>query len=66
MDAAFVGSEIVVNHFVHHKFTFELGPSIIALGKPIRNVLISAAIIYCLKDLVRGTLQAVLKHRDTK
>ena len=66
MDAAFVGSEIVVKHSVHHKFTFELGPSVIALGKPIRNVLIGAAILYCLKDLVRGTLQAVLKHRDTK
>jgi hypothetical protein len=66
MDAAFVPSEVVVKHFVHHKFTFELGPSVIALGKPIRYVLIGAAVIYCLKDLVRSSLQAVLKNRNTK
>lgn len=66
MDAAFTPSEVVVKHFIHHQFTFELGPSVLALGKPIRNFLIGAAVLYCLKDLVRGTLQAVLKHRDTK
>ena len=66
MDAAFVPSEVIVKHFIHHKFTLELGPSIIALGKPIRSILIGAALIYCLKDLVRDSLQAVLKNRDTK
>lgn len=66
MDAAFIPSEVVVKQFVHHKFTFEFGPSVIALGKPIRNILIGAAVIYCLKDLVQSSLQAVLKNRNTK
>ena len=66
MDAAFVPSEVVVKHFVHHKFTFELGPSVIALGKPIRSILIGAVVIYCLKGLVQGSLQAVLKNRNAK
>lgn len=47
MDAAFAPSELVVQHYVHHKFTLELGSSIISLGKPIRNVLIAAVVIYC-------------------
>ncbi len=66
MDTAFFPSEVVVKHFVHHKFTLELGPSVLALGKPIRSILIGAAVIYCLKGFVRDSLQAVLKKRDTK
>jgi hypothetical protein len=69
MDAAFAPSELVVKHYVHHKFTLELGPSIISLGKPIRNVLIAAVVIYCVRDIVCSSLQAVLKrnpNRDTK
>ncbi len=68
MDAAFIPSEVVVKHFVSHKFTLELGPSITSLGKPIRNVILAAVVIYCVGDIVRGSLQAVLKtyRGDTK
>lgn len=65
MDSAFVPSEIAVRHLVNHKVTLELGTSITSLGKPIRNVLIAVVVIYCVTDIVRGTLQAVLK-RDNK
>ncbi|KAH7419621.1 hypothetical protein BKA64DRAFT_21860 [Cadophora sp. MPI-SDFR-AT-0126] len=61
MDAAFIPSEVVVKHFVSHKFTLELGPSITNLGRPIRNVILAAVVIYCIGDIVRGSLQAVLK-----
>jgi hypothetical protein len=66
MDAAFVPSQLVVKHYVSHTFTLELGPSIIALGKPIRNILYGAAILFCITGLVRSTLQAVLKTGDRK
>ena len=61
MDAAFVPTEIAVKHT--HQIVLELGPSVIALGKPIRNLLIGAAVIYCLNGLVRTALQAVLKNQ---
>lgn len=61
MDSGFLPSEVVVKHFVSHKFTLELGPSITNLGKPIRNVLLVAVLVYCARDIVRETLQAVLK-----
>jgi hypothetical protein len=64
MDAAFMPTELAVAHT--HKITLELGPSITALGKPIRNLLIGAAVIYCMTGLVRSTLQTVLKSRDTQ
>jgi hypothetical protein len=54
MDAAFMPSEIAVKHFAHHKITLEFGPSITALGKPIRNFLIGAAVVY----LLHGVLKA--------
>jgi len=63
MDLAFVPSEIVVKTFVSHKFTLEFGPSITSLGKPIRNVILAAIVIYCVGDIVRGSLQAVLSSR---
>jgi hypothetical protein len=63
MDSGFVPSEIVVKHFVSHKFTLDLGPSVIALGKPIRNLLIGAAVIYCVTDLLQAVLR---KHREDK
>lgn len=69
MDAAFMPSEIVVKHFVHHKFTLELGPSIISLGRGVRNVILAGIVIYVVGDIVRGSLQAVLKRKsrgDTK
>lgn len=66
MDAAFVPSQVVVKHFVSHTFTLELGPSITALGKPIRNVILAAVVIYCISDIVRGSLQAVLKSSSSK
>jgi hypothetical protein len=62
MDSGFVPSEIAVRHFVSHSFTLELGPSITNLGKPIRNALFGAIVIYCVGDIVRATLQAVLKQ----
>lgn len=62
MDPAFLPSELVVKHFVTHKFVLELGPSITSLGKPIRNVILLAVGIYCIGDIVRSTLQAVLKR----
>jgi hypothetical protein len=62
MDSGFVPSEIVVRHFVSHKFTLELGPSITSLGKPIRTALFVAIVIFCAGDIVRATLQAVLKQ----
>jgi hypothetical protein len=67
MDASFVPSEVVVKHYVSHKFTLELGDSITRLGKPIRNILIAVAVIYCVRDIVCGSVQAVLKRsRDTR
>lgn len=62
MDAAFVPSELVVKHFVTHKFVLELGPSITNLGRPFSKVILIAIGIYCLSDIVRGSLQAVLKR----
>lgn len=64
MDAAFAPTEIAVKHT--HKIIFEFGPSIIALGRPVRNLLIGAAAIYCITGLVRSTLQAVLKPQSPK
>jgi hypothetical protein len=66
MDAAFVPSEIVVKHFVSHKFTLEIGPSITALGKPLTKLILGVVVIYCVCDIARGSLQAVLKQRDTQ
>jgi hypothetical protein len=59
MDAAFVPTHLAVTH--NHKIIIELGPTVVALGRPIRNLLIGAAAIYCMTGLVRGALQAVLK-----
>lgn len=64
MDNAFVPSEIVVKHLVTHRFILEFGPSVLELGRPIRRLLIGAAVIYCATSLVRSTVQAVLKRRD--
>jgi len=41
MDSSFLPAELTVQHFVKHKFTLELGPSIISLGKAVRNSLIA-------------------------
>jgi hypothetical protein len=62
MDPAFIPSEIVVKHFVSHKFTLEIGPSITALGKPLTKLILTAVVIYCVGDILRGSLQAVLKQ----
>ena len=59
MDAAFVPSEIVVKHFVSHKFTLEIGPSITALGRPITKLILGVVVIYSASAIV----QAVLKQR---
>jgi hypothetical protein len=61
MDSAFVPSEIAVRHFVDHKLTVELGPSITSLGKGIRNTIITIVVIKCSFEL----LQAVLNRRGT-
>ena len=67
MDPAFLPSTLVVKHFVSHTFTLEIGDSITRLGKPIRNLLITVAVIYCVRDLVSASLQAVLKRpRNTR
>jgi hypothetical protein len=66
MDAAFVPSEIVVKHFVSHKFTLEIGPSITALGRPLAKLIFGVVVIYCVGDIVRGSLQAVLKRESTE
>ncbi|KAL2064446.1 hypothetical protein VTL71DRAFT_4940 [Oculimacula yallundae] len=57
---------VVVKHFVTHSFTFEIGPSITSLGRPIRNTILAAVVIYCIGDIVRGSLQAVLKSSSSK
>ena len=64
MDAAFVPSEIVVKHFVSHKFTLEIGPSITALGRPLAKLLLGALVIYCVGDIVRVSLQSVLLQQS--
>jgi hypothetical protein len=68
MDPAFVPSTIVVKHFVSHQFTIEIGPSVISLGKPIRTLLIGAAVVYSVTSIIRSILQgqSVLRNRDTK
>lgn len=62
MDSAFVPSELIVKHYVHHKFTLDFGPSITSFGKPIRNVILAAILIYSVAEIVRGSLQAVLSR----
>ncbi len=62
MDAAFVPSEVVIRHSVSHKFTIEFGPSILGLGKPIRNFILCALVLYSVGNIVRGSLQAVLNR----
>ena len=62
MDAAFVPSEIAVRHVVSHKFTVELGPSILNLGKAIRNTIVAVVLIKCSFDLV----QSVLNRRGSR
>jgi hypothetical protein len=47
-----------VRHFVNHKFTLEFGPSILGLGRGIRNTIIAVVLIKCSFDLT----QAVLKR----
>lgn len=64
MDSAFVPSKIVVEHFVTHKFTVEIGPSITSLGKPIRNLLIGAVILLSVTGIVRGFVSS--RNRNTK
>jgi hypothetical protein len=66
MDAAFVPSEIVVKHFVSHKFTLEIGPSITALGRPLAKLILGVVVIYCVGGIAQGTLQTVLKRADTE
>jgi hypothetical protein len=65
MDAAFMPSEVVVKHFANHKLTLELGPSLISLGKPLRNLLIGGAAIY-LVGRILDTVQAVLSREYRK
>ncbi len=62
MDAAFVPSEVVIRHFVSHKFTIEFGPSVLSLGKPIRHFILWALVIYSVGDIARRSLQAVLNR----
>jgi hypothetical protein len=62
MDSSFLTTELTVRHFVNHKFTLELGPSITSLGKAVRNTLIAIVVIKCSFDLA----QAVLNRMNTK
>ena len=57
-------TSIAVQH--SHTIVLELGPSITALGRPLRALLIGAAAIYCMTGLVRGALQAVLKNHGSR
>lgn len=68
MDAAFLPSEIVVKHYVSHKFTLEIGESITNLGRPFRLFLLTGLAIYCVSDLVSASVQGVLRrlNRDTR
>ena len=66
MDPAFVPSEIAVRHFVSHKFTFELGPSVINLGKPIRNLLIALVTIKVAGELAQSVLYLFSQRRGTR
>ncbi|KAI9047885.1 hypothetical protein LZ554_007687 [Drepanopeziza brunnea f. sp. 'monogermtubi'] len=63
MDAAFMPSELVVKHFVTHHVVLELGPSIIRLGRPVRNAVLAALAFLVVGDLVRASVQAVLSRR---
>lgn len=62
MDSNFVPAEFTVRHFVNHKFTLELGPSIISLGKGVRNTVITLVLIKFSFDLA----QAVLNRLNPK
>jgi hypothetical protein len=59
MDSSFLPAEVTVRHFVHHKFTLELGPSILNLAKGIRNTIIAIVAVKLSFDL----LQAVISMR---
>jgi hypothetical protein len=56
MDSSFLPSELIVRHFVHHKFTLELGPSVSYLGKGIRNTIIAIVVLKLSFDLVQAVL----------
>jgi hypothetical protein len=62
MDAGFVPSQIVVKHYVHH--TLEFGPSITSLGRGVRNVILIGILIWSVGDIIRGSLQTVLKRNQ--
>jgi hypothetical protein len=66
MDPAFVPSEITVRHLVHHKFTFDIGPSIQSLGKPIRSLLITLVGIYCVTNIIRASVQSVFNKSSSR
>lgn len=46
--------ELAVKHFASHSLTIELGPSIIALGKPVRNIIIGAGIVYLVTSIFKS------------
>jgi hypothetical protein len=63
MDSAFMPTQVAIKHFVDHRFTFDFGPSITSLGKPIRNFIFGVVAIYCATDIVKLVVQSVLKRR---
>lgn len=62
-----IPAEVVLKHYIYHKFTIEFGPSITDLfsGRAVRNVILGGILIYTVGDLVRGALQAVLNRKST-
>lgn len=59
MDSSILPTELAVRHFVYHKFTLELGPSITSLGKTARNTLIAIVVIKCSFELAQAVLNRV-------
>ena len=59
MDSSLFPAEIAVKHVIHHKFVFELGPSITGLGRGLRNTIVALVLIRCSCEL----LQAVINNR---
>lgn len=57
-----IPAEVVLKHYIYHKFTIEFGPSITGLGRGVRDVILAGIAIYALGDIIRGGLTAVLNR----
>jgi hypothetical protein len=56
MDAAFLPTEVTIKHIVSHKFIFEISPSVISLGKGVRNLIIGVLLVHLTGQVLRDII----------